>query len=352
MTGRKPIWSLILLLIAHYMQAGGSTQARLDSLFDALSAGGRTMGSICISQNGHPVYSRAIGYSVVAADHRVPASIQTRYRIASLTKMFTAVIMVQLIQEGKIDYTTTLDGYFPGLPGAKDITIAMLLSHRSGLYNILDDPDWPTWKVQPKTHEEIIAMIGRSPLAFAPGTKASYSNSNYILLGYIIEAICHKTYSEAVTARILAPLGLHDTYYGGATDTIRHECYSYTYTTGWIHEPEADMSILGGAGGLVSSPADLDRFLHALYSRKLVRTRYLAKMEDITDGYGMGLIPFSYGALTGYGHHGSIDGFSSLAEYFPGDGIALSYCSNGQTAQVTDIVASVVHILFDGTELN
>ena len=351
MTWRKLILSIILLSATTMLPAQTDTHARLDSLFDALAAGGHTMGSICISQGGRTIYSRAIGYSVISPQGRIPATTQTRYRVASITKMFTAAIIFQLIDEHKLELTTTLDRYFPQIPGAKNITIAMMLSHRTGLHNIFDDPDWSMWKTTPKTQDEIIAMIGRGSPEFTPGTKAAYCNSNYILLGYIIEKLCHKPYQGVVYDRICSKAKLWDTHYGGTTNIDRGESYSYTFNNGWNKEPEADMSVLGAAGALVSTPADLNKFVEALYGHKIIPAQYLAKMQDINDGFGMGMMPFPYPGHTAYGHPGAIDGFNTALEYFSNEGIAISYCSNGQVSSVYDILSQVLDIIFSSDSM-
>jgi CubicO group peptidase (beta-lactamase class C family) len=319
---------------------------RLDSLFTALAVNNKAMGSICISDNGKVIYSRTTGYSVMDEPKTIPATESTKYRIASITKMFTAAIIFQLIQEGKIDFANTLDEYFPGLPGANKISIAMLLAHRSGLHNILDDPDFASWKSTPMTREQMLKMIGKYPLEFAPDSKAAYSNSNYILLGYIIEDVCHKPYSDAVRDRIISKLGLKNTYYGGHTNIAMGESYSYAYGSDWIRQPEADMSILAGAGALVSTPEDLIRFIEALYARHLFKPRHLSRMQAIVDGYGMGMFQFAYGERVAYGHAGSIDGFNSQVEYFPDDKLAIAYCSNGMTIPIADVLNAALAIVF------
>jgi D-alanyl-D-alanine carboxypeptidase len=339
-------WSL-LLAVSTIMTAQSTTQARLDSLFDAMAAGGKTMGSICISQGGQVLYTRAIGYSQIDGTTKTPATDKSKYRIASITKMFTAAMIFQLIDESELELTTTLDNYFPKMPNAKDITIGQMLSHRSGIHNILDDPNWSSWKVNPKTRDEMVAMISKYPPDFTPGSKASYSNSNYILLGYIIEDICDKPYKKVVHDRIISKCGMKNTYYGDKTDPDKGECYSYAYENTWVRQPEADMSILGGAGGLVSTPTDLNKFIQTLYAGKLIRQNYLDEMQNITDGYGMGMESFVVGNHTSYGHNGAIDGFSSLLEYFPDDDIAISYLSNGEADTVNDIVNAALAIVFD-----
>ena len=333
------------------LSAQNTTKVRLDSLFDALLAGNKAMGSINISLSGKPFYSRAFGYSVIDGSTKVIATEKTKYRVASITKMFTAAIIFQLIQEGKLDFSTTLDEYFPEIQGAKTITIGLMLNHRSGLHNILDDADFTSWKVIPKTDEEMVQMIAKYPLDFTPDSRASYSNSNYILLGYIIEEVCKKPYHDVVKDRIISKIGLKNTYYGGKTDIGKGESYSYVYNNGWSKEPEADMSVLGGAGALVSTPSDLTRFIEALYAHKLMKQRYLPKMQNIQDGYGMGMFQFKLGDRTAYGHPGGIDGFNSVLEYFPDDEIALCICSNGLVGQINDLVTAVMNIVFNDPEL-
>lgn len=337
-----------LMAAAGYSMAQNATCTRLDSLFNTLYAGNRAMGSVCITAGGHVLYSNATGYCSAEQGVAVPATCNTKYRVASITKMFTAVLIIQLIQEGKMDFSTTLDDYFPNLPGAQNITIEMLLSHRSGLHNILDDPDWPNWKTAPHTQQEVLAMIARNPLDFTPGAKAAYSNSNYLLLGYIIEQVCHKPYKEVVHNRIIAKLGLKNTYYGGTTDVSHGESYSYVFDKAWNKQPEADMSLLGGAGALLSTPHDLNIFIRALYAKKLIRPLYMARMHQIADGYGMGVLPFTFNGRTAYGHNGAIDGFNALVQYFPDEDIAISFCSNGITCPVNDVVNAALTIVFEG----
>jgi D-alanyl-D-alanine carboxypeptidase len=342
----KMILALGLTLVTSMLSAQKTTKERLDSMFNALSTGNKSMGSICVSRDGKAIYCRAIGYCAIDGHTRLAATESTKYRIASITKMFTAAIIFRLIQDGKIDYSSKLSDYFPKLPGAKSITIEMLMSHRSGLHNIFDDADFTSWKTIPRTKDEIVKMIGKFPLDFKPNSKAAYSNSNYILLGYIIERECKKPYEDVVKNWVISKLGLKNTYYGDKADPARNESYSYVYTGQWDRQPEADMGLLGAAGGLVSTPTDLNKFIEAVYNNKFFKARQLKRMQEIRDGYGMGTYQFTFGEHVGYGHPGSIDGFSSVLEYFPDDKIAISYCSNGTVTPVKDIVNGVLSIVF------
>jgi CubicO group peptidase (beta-lactamase class C family) len=329
-------------------QAQSLNKAKLDSLFDILSANNKAMGSIALSQNGKLVYQKAIGYSSIGTSGTIQADIHTRYRIGSITKTFTATLIFQLIEEGKLSLTTPLKDFYPQILNAESITISQLLNHRSGIHNFTDDPSYMSWMEKPKTHEEILKIIVDGKSDFQPDSKASYSNSNYILLGYIIEKITKKAYAEVLKEKITSKVGLTDTYYGNKTDLKKHESYSYKFDgNNWKQEPETDMSIPHAAGSIVSTPADLVKFIEALFANKLVKEASLLKMKTLTDGYGMGLFQFPFNGKKSFGHNGGIDGFASMLAYFPDEKLSIAYCTNGQVYNMNNIVMGALSIYFN-----
>jgi CubicO group peptidase (beta-lactamase class C family) len=342
----------LVIAFVHLLVFGASSQKlntpKLDSLFSALADNDRAMGSVAISKNGKILYSRAIGFSSLEAATRVLATGKTKYRIGSISKTFTTVLIFQLIEEGKLSLATTLDKYFPSVQNAKTITISNLLSHRSGIHNFTDDPDYLTWMTMPKSKEEMISTISKSKPDFAPDTKAQYSNSNFVLLGFIVEKLRKKSYPQILDERIVKKVGLTDTYFGKAADLKNNECYSYQWTNNeWKREPETDMSIPHGAGSIVSTPTDLVKFMDALFAGRLVKESSLLKMKTIVDGYGMGLFQVPFGNKRAFGHNGGIDGFSSNTAYFPEDSLSIAYCTNGQRYSMNDILIGVLSIYFD-----
>lgn len=320
---------------------------KLDSLFNALAEKNKAMGSVAVSKNGTVLYSRAIGYSYISGTEKKPAITATRYRIGSISKMFTASMIFQLIEEGKIKLTTTLDTYFPDIPNASKITISNLLNHRSGIHNFTSDPEYMTYMTQPKTEDEMVKIISKNKVDFEPDAKASYSNSNFVLLGYIIEKITKQPYSKNLEKRICSKIGLKDTYIGKKTDLVNNESYSYKFATEWQQQPETDMSIPGGAGAIISTPTDLTRFIQALFSLKLVSQSSLNQMKTMTDGIGMGMFQFPFNEKKAYGHNGGIDGFGSNVAYFPEDSLAVSYCTNGMVYPLNDILTGILSICFN-----
>jgi CubicO group peptidase (beta-lactamase class C family) len=344
----KNYTSLLLLLCSLSFSSSAQTvnKAKLDSLFTALATNDKAMGSLTLSQNGVVVYSRAIGYEAIGATAKTPATTATRYRVGSVSKVFTATMAFQLIDEGKLTLTTPLATYFPELPNAKRITIGNLLNQRSGLHNFTADATYQTYLTQPQTQAEMVKLIGQSKPDFEPNARFGYSNSNYVLLGYIIEKITKHTYNQALQQRIAAKANLKDTYYGGKIDAKRHESASYRFAGYWQPSTETDMSIPGGAGAVVSTPADLARFIEALFAGKLVSEKSLSQMKTMTDGYGYGLMQFPLGSKRAYGHNGGIDEFSSSLAYFPDDKLAVAFCSNGLAYPMNDILLGALSIYF------
>lgn len=346
MTNRIFVLLLLIGLSLGQAYSQNINKAKLDSLFDLLAAKDKAMGSVAISKNGTILYSRAIGYSFLSASKQKKATTDTKYRIGSITKTFTATMIFQLIEEGKLQLTTTLDTYFPQLPNAKLITISNLLNHRSGLHSFTSDSGFLVWMTLPKTHEDILSVITKHTVDFQPNEKYQYSNSNYVVLGYILEKIYKKPYPEILKEQICSRIGLTNTYCGGKIDPQNNESFSYTRVADWIPATETDMSVPGGAGSIVSTPADLDRFIEALFSLKLVSAASLGHMKTMTDGYGMGLYQAPFYDKICYGHNGAIDGFKAQLFYLPGDSLAIAYCSNGYIFPINDIMIGALSIYF------
>ena len=322
-------------------------KAKLDRLFDVLAQKEKAMGSLTLSKNGNVIYNRAIGYSSVTDKEKRPATTSTKYRIGSISKMFTATMIFQLVEEGKLKLTNKLDTYFPKLPNANEITISNLLIHRSGIHNFTNDPEYSAYMSKLKTQDEMLAIISKTPVDFQPNEKAVYSNSNFVILGFIIEKITKQSYPINLKQRITSKIGLSNTYYGGKTNTNNNECFSYQFAGSWKQMSETDMSIPGGAGAVVSTPTDLTKFIEALFSLKLVSQNSLNQMKTITDGFGMGMFQIPFFNQKAYGHNGGIDGFGSNLAYFPDDSLAIAYCTNGMVYPMNDILIGVLSIYFN-----
>ncbi len=340
----KKLITLLLLVSGTLLNAQTQEQIqKLDSLFDSINANDLAMGSISIFSNGKETYTRSIGYLDVA--NQTPANSSTVYRIGSITKTFTAVVMMQLIEEGKLEAETRLAEYFPQVPNSDKITVEHLLRHQSGLFNITDDEDFRQWMLSPQSREEMLKRILKNGTLFMPAEKTEYSNTNYLLLSYIAEEIEDKSYAEIVKQRIIDKLALKNTFYGGKIATDKNQARSYAHTeNGWELTPETDMSVPMGAGALVSTPADLNLFYWNLFEGNLVSKSSFAKMKTVTDGKGIGLMKLPLEEYEVYGHGGGIDGFSSIAVHFPEEKITAAFISNGSYYQIQNLFIGAMKI--------
>lgn len=336
--------NVFALLVASLVTLYGVSQqidsAKLDSLFNTLEAQDRFMGSIALSHEGQTLYAKAIGYRDVK--NSLKPNLGTKYRVGSITKMFTSVLVFKAVEAGKLKLDQTLDTYFPKIKNSGQITIAHLLNHRSGIHSFTSRPDYREWETESKTREELLEIIRDGGSVFEPNSKAEYSNSNYVLLTFILEDVLGKPYSKLISEKIVSLLGLNNTYVGDSINLNHNEAYSYTYVNGWERKDETHMSIPLGAGALVSTPADLNAFIHALFTGKLISKESLDKMKTISDGYGMGIFPVPFHNKNGYGHNGGIDGFTSVLGYIPEDKVSVALASNGNRYTNNNVIIALL----------
>jgi len=333
---------LNFILINGYSQS--INKAKLDSLFDLIESKNQGMGSISLFENGLEVYQKSIGFENVEQGKKATA--KTKYRIGSISKTFTATIILQLIEEEKLSLETRIEEYFPELPNASTITVEHMLRHRSGLYNFTSSPAYLEWMEDPKSEEELLEVFNENGTVFEPGEKFEYSNTNYVILSFIAEKIENKSFSKIFDERITKGLQLSDVYYGGKIGSRANEAQSYTMQDGWQVATETDMSIPTGAGAIVSTPTCLNRFFYALFHGGVIKEESLKQMTTIVDNYGLGLFKIPFYERSAYGHNGGIDGFQSNASYFEKDGLGVAYISNGTVMALNDILIGVLSIYF------
>ncbi len=339
----RKILSLLCFITSFSVFAQSFDSAKLDAYLANLETHNKAMLSIAVVENSMPVYQQSIGFADVESGQK--ANKDTQYRIGSITKVFTATMIFQLIEEGKLTLDTSLATFFPDVKNAGDITISMLLNHRSGIHNLTNTPAYQTYMTAPKTRDAMMAIIEELGSDFAPNSRAQYSNTGYVLLGYIIEEISGQSYARQLQQRISDVLDLNNTGYGAAIDIRRNQANSYTYdTTAWSAASVTDMSIPHGAGAIISTPTDVATFLSGLFNGKLVSAASLAKMKEINDGYGRGLFKFPFHASSAYGHNGGIDGFRSQAGYFESENVAFAITANGLNYALKDITLNDISI--------
>ena len=328
---------------ASYAQA--VDKAKLDQLFDRLLEKNKGMGSIAIAKDGKILYTRSFGYGQITETMKKPLTDDTKYRISSITKTYTAVMIFQLVEEGKLMLSDHLDKFFPQIPNAGKITIAHILSHRSGIPDLtVEGP----WRMQARTHEEVVEAIAKGKPNFEPDSQHLYSNTGYVLLGYIVEKVSGKPYQEALQQRVISKIGLKNTYMGvGNTNTDNNESLSYRYLGTWKEAPEINFSVPAGAGAILSTPTDMTKFIQALFDGKLVSKSSLDQMKTMRDGEGMGMEPFLFADRTLYGHTGGSNASGAWLAYEPTEKVAMAYTTNAKIYPVSEIVAGVFNIYWN-----
>jgi len=338
-----------LLTVVFFSAASAQTaesKAKLDQFFDRLSEKNKAMGSLVIAKAGNVVYSRAIGYSQITAAEKKPITASTRFRIGSITKMFTAAMVLQLVDEKKLKLTDTLDKYFPRIPNANKITIADVLSHRSGIHSIGGMREHRALREKGATTAELLAMLEKAgPSDFEPGSKFVYTNENYFLLGLLIEKLTGKSYQENLAKRITSKIGLKDTYSAsGPVDPAKNETFSYRMGRDWVQEDEIHWSLFFGAGSIVSTPNDLVKFIAALFDGRVISKQSLDLMTTMKDDYGLGMGVDKFGDKTYYGHTGGAQSFGAVLFYLPEEKLALAYATNAKLYPVGNIITGVFDI--------
>lgn len=346
---KNSIVTMIVLMILFLMNLQAQdpfNKSKLDTYLDQLGKNQKAMGGVVITKEGEVVYENYFGYASV--EDSIPIGHLTKFRIGSISKIFTAAILFQLIEEGHLTLDTKLSDYYSQISNAKKITISHLLNHQSGIHSFTSDTAYFDYYTSPKSKDGILNLIIQSEPDFEPGEKAAYSNANFVLLGYIIEDITHSMYSEELKKRITIPSNLNDTYYGEKIDPEENEALSYKFENNeWMIEPETDMSIPHGAGAIVSIPRDLTSFITLLFSGKVVSEASLEKMKETDHVFGRGLLRFPFYDRYSYGYNGGIDGFVSCVSYFEDDEVAVAFTSNGMNYSLNDILIGTLNIYFD-----
>jgi len=311
-----------------------------DTYLAAQTAAGRFSGAVLVARDGRVLLEKA--YGLADRESGLPNTPQTRYHIASLTKQFTAMAILQLQERGKLQVTDRITNYLPNCPATwRDITIDELLTHTSGLadYFSLDGID--ALLVQPVTPAQVVDLFRDRPLLFAPGSSCTYSNSGYVLLGEIIERVSGESYASVIQRNILAPLGMESTSYGALCPP---GACAVGYETAWRRAPNVDLSLAYAAGGLCSTVEDLYRWDQALYTTRLCSQQSLDAMfsprvrvaENVAYAYGW--VVRNVSGRRRIAHSGLLYGFSAIIARFPDQRVTIIMLSNLEDAPLTGYV--------------
>jgi D-alanyl-D-alanine carboxypeptidase len=280
-----------------------------------------------------------------------PIAADTPFRVASISKPFVATIVLQLVDEGSVDLDAALSTYLPNTPIGGDVPIRMLLNHRSGLRNYTDRsafiPDVFEDRNRVFTPDEILAWV-EDAVTDEPGQHFAYSNTNYILLGQLIERVAGTDLDTALQQRISEPLGLEATRFAPLA-TANPDGLAAPWSSAVFHgDPDAAYDSIASsawaAGSLTSTTGELATFFDALFAGKLVSPDSLDEMTDAgPDGYGLGLGIFDHPSGTRfYGHDGGMPGYTSSAVFDPSTGDIVVVLTNNDEVFAPELARNII----------
>ena len=339
MNSTKQLLVLAFGLLFNLMNAQSVMDEQLVTYFDKiLSEQFRTDepgATVLVSRKGHVIYKKAFGMANLELE--VPMQVDNVFWIASIGKEFTAVAILQLMEHGKLSLQDEITKYIPDYPTqGNKITIEHLLTHTSGIQNFsgMEDPEKKL--VGDCTPNEVIDFFKDLPMRFVPGTKWEYSNSGYILLGYIIEVITGKSYAEYLDENFFKPLGMTNSLFASNKKIIRNRVGAYSIgENGYENSRPLNMTYIYSAGAIQSTVADFYKWHRAVHSYTLVKKENLDKAftrYKLTDGTEA---DYGYGRRLGYvyespsiWHGGGIEGYGATEMYLPNEDVFVVVFSN------------------------
>lgn len=341
-----------------------AAMAEIDAYLEAYYQTQRFSGSIIVTLGDQAVVTRSHG--LANREHGVENTPDTKFRIGSITKQFTAVAILQLQEQGLLDVQAPISTYLPDYPEGDRVTIHHLLTHTAGIPEYLNlevFPDLIDWMRLPATLDQIVNRFKDLPLEFEPGSQYKYSNSGYVLLTKIMETVSGQPYADYMQTHIFEPLGMENTGYEIPKAVIPKLAQGYLSIGPEIHlqaEP-IDMSIPQGAGGLYSTVEDLAKWNQWLYGPNTDQTvlsqaaistlttpviQWEASQYGADAFYGYGLVLDSHLGRQRINHGGGISGFSSYLAYYPEETLTVAVLSNFENASSGPLAVDLAAIVF------
>lgn len=337
-----------LLFISLVLSTPLFAQHKLDAYFEHLSANRKFMGSVAISFNDNIIYTKSVGFA--NADIKKEINKNTKIRIGSITKTYTAVLVLKAVEEGLIKLDDKLYSFYPQVKNAEKITVEQLLKHRSGIFNFTEIPGENQWEQVFHTEEEFISYLVNEKSNFEPDTDFQYSNTNYAMLGFMLQKIYGKSFAEILDEKICRPLYLKNTYYSTETDETKNEALSYNIQDKYIQNAKVNFSNHPASGGMVSTAIELNIFISALFNGKLISEKSLEQMLPKNKGeYGLGIEKLPFSNPEGYTHGGRIENYFSEYWYFPKEKLGIVTLSNAINIYTEDIQTTMLKFAYGNT---
>ncbi len=298
-------------------------ESRIDAYLEPVFKEDLISGSVLIAQRGDVILAK--GYGLANREYDIPNSPETKFRLGSMTKQFTAMGIMILTDRGLVSVDDPVSKYLPDYPGGGKITLHHLLTHTSGIPNYNDLPDYEDKIKLPYTIDQVVGLFKDLPLQFEPGEKFAYSNSGYVLLAKVIEVVSGKSYVDFLQENIFRPLGMTNTGQDNFMTVLKNRANGHVnYGQEVMHAPYRDMPFMSGAGSLYSTPMDLLLWDQALYTERLISKANQEKMfTPYKDNYGYGWFIENRNGRNVISHRGDINGFMVNIERYIDDSLLI-----------------------------
>jgi CubicO group peptidase (beta-lactamase class C family) len=321
--------------------------SRMDQVIQTYVSNKQFMGTALVARGDQVLLSN--GYGSANLEWDIPNTPTTKFRLGSITKQFTAASILLLEERGKLKIADPIKNYLPDAPAAWDkVTIFHVLTHTAGIPSYTNGPEYLRLRPFQHTPEQLVALFRDKPLEFVPGEKMAYSNSGYVLLGYLMEKVSGETYQDFVQKNIFNPLGMKDSGYDSNFAIIPRRAAGYSPgPNGMLNAEFEHMSVPFSAGALYSTTEDLIRWEQGLFGGRLLSAASLGKMTTpFMNGYALGIGVNAAKGRKQISHGGGISGFSTYLSYFPEDKLTVAVLSNmvnGSSQEIADLLAALAH---------
>ncbi|REC47804.1 serine hydrolase domain-containing protein [Chryseobacterium pennipullorum] len=318
---------------------------KIDNFLDHIARNNQGIGSVSIFRNGSEVYRKDFGQHMLsnAADDK-----NTLYQIGSISKLMTAVMLHQLIENGKLSMNDQLSKFYPDIPNAQNITIKTMLNHTSGLGDYVGKSIENNWLFgKPVGNDAIIKAIKKEGVSFQPGQKMQYSNSAYFLLSRILESIYQQPYHQILREKILKKAGMNHTF--SVLDHPEKIFKPYEYKDmAWTEVKDFNFQNCIGLGDITSTPEDLNIFINALFAGKFIKNETVDMMiSDKNEKlFGSGIIKMPFYNITLYGHGGDTAGTHSTVSYEPADQLSFAVTINGENYPHNSLFIAILNLIY------
>jgi CubicO group peptidase (beta-lactamase class C family) len=327
-----------------------SRNARLDQIASSYTKDNAFMGTVLVAESDKILLDR--GYGMASLEWSIPNTPDAKFRLGSLTKQFTATLILLLQQDGKLKIQDPISQYLTDAPKTwSKITIAELLGHTSGIPNFTNLKEFGKWRMPPHTPDEIIDFFRDKPLDFEPGNKFSYSNSGYEVLGTIIEKVSGERYGDMLRERIFDPLGMKDTGLDNDERILPKRAEGYQPGEHGLQVARSEsMTVPWAAGSIYSTTHDLLTWVHALFGGKVLSADSLKLMTTAGKGdYGMGLGIQTKDGVRIITHNGGIEGFNTSLTWVPDRSIAVVVLSNVNGGAPDQMSSQLIDVMLGKT---